>query len=161
MQTSIEEVRLENLNQELKSMEKMLQKADEYNDTLSKHINKLRAIVSSNQKVFKKFKINEECMKEILNDDNHKEILYNQLIQKIGNIENKLFVTVNLFNEYKKRVQDKSCVRDDIVESKLCNQLNALGTNLISVGNQITELREEKMAKDCETANNLHHGSCS
>ncbi|KAH8388410.1 hypothetical protein KR093_005782, partial [Drosophila rubida] len=157
---SIEEVGLENLDQELQSMEKILRKADEYNDTLTKRIKKLRDIVSSNHKVVEQLKVNGQCMEELLNGDNKNEIMYNKLIRRVASIENKLFVTVNLFNEYKRRVSERICLRDDNVEIRLCNQLNALGTNLISVGHQITELRAKKGEEDQYATSNLHCGLC-
>ncbi|KAH8311584.1 hypothetical protein KR044_007076, partial [Drosophila immigrans] len=161
MQTCNEVVGLENLNQELKNVEKILQKADEYNDTLTKHVDKLRAVVSSNQKVFQKLRVNEESLKEILNDEgDDKERIYNKLIEKVGTIENRLFVTVNLFNEYKRRVKDESCVQDDKVEARLCNQINSLGANLHSIGQQITVLRVDRKSKERELANHLDDGYC-
>ncbi|KAM8703936.1 hypothetical protein ACLKA7_008546 [Drosophila subpalustris] len=119
MQRNNEEAALENLNRHLQSMEKMLQKADEYNDTLADRINKLKDILGSNQK---------------------------------------LFITVNLFNDYKCRVKNNSYTEDDDVESKLCNQLNMLGSNLISVGNQLKLMRKDKTDRE-RSAKSLHHWS--
>jgi len=46
------------------------------------------------------------------------------------------------------------------VELKLSNQINVLGTNLLSVGNQLKLMRQDKMNKETD-ANNLHHWSCN
>ncbi|KAL7731166.1 hypothetical protein ACLKA6_014358 [Drosophila palustris] len=158
MQRNNEEAALENLNRHLQSMEKMLQKADEYNDTLADRINKLKDILRSNQKVFDKLQDNQQSIQKIFRGSNDESKLNYELTQRLANIENKLFITVNLFNDYKCRVKNNSYTEDHDVESKLCNQLNMLGSNLISVGNQLKLMRQDKTDRE-RNAKSLHHWS--
>ncbi|XP_034487950.1 uncharacterized protein LOC117792094 isoform X1 [Drosophila innubila] len=160
MLRSKEEAGLDNLNRQLQSMEKMLKKADEYNDTLAERINRLKDIFRSNQRVFDKLEDNQKSINQIFRDEGENELNSKKLIPHITSIENKLLVTVNLFNDYKCRVKDMSYTQDADMESKLCKQLNMLGSNLISVGNQLKLIRQDKTAEERD-ANYLHRWSCN
>lgn len=95
MQKNNEELVLENLNRHLQSMEKMLQKADEYNDTLAERINKLKDILRSNQKVFDKLQDNQQSMQKIFRGNSDESELNYELTQRLANIENKVQKSIN------------------------------------------------------------------
>lgn len=151
---------LKNLNRHLQSMDKMLQKANEDNGNLTEQINKLKDILGSNQMVFDNLQINQQSLGKILKDDCKNEEKYSKLIQRLAIIENKLFVTGSLFNDYKCRLKDNSNMLDNDVVLKLSNQINVLGTNLLSVGNQLKLMSQDKMKKEHD-ASNLLHWSCN
>ncbi|KAH8417866.1 hypothetical protein KR222_007411, partial [Zaprionus bogoriensis] len=152
MDVSCEVADLQSFSIQLELMEKLMKRASEYNQKLTEHIEKMKNIVKSNQVVFQKVETNSRSMKSLVRADGLDEMLNSNLMKHSANIEEKLYVTATLFEDFK----NQRCGRSD---HRLSQQLKGLGANLISIGNEIMMMRQDKAAME-SNADALYQRSC-
>ncbi|XP_064553219.1 uncharacterized protein LOC135438725 isoform X2 [Drosophila montana] len=123
----------------------MLKRADEYNDKLAVQIDNLKHVVRSNRNVLEKLRANEQHMKTLFEDQSQSE-LHAQMISHVKRLKKKLFVTLTTFNALEAEQKASVNNQDHSSESSLAQQICEIGANLISIGNELMLLREDKAA---------------
>ncbi|EDW59247.2 uncharacterized protein [Drosophila virilis] len=143
MSTIADCVELASFAQQLDNAEHMLKRADEYNDKLAVHIDNLKNVVRSNQNILEKLQANEQHMKALFEDQSQSE-LHAQMITDVKRLKKKLFVTLTTFDRLEAEQKASADNRDH--SSTLAQEICELGANLVSIGNELMLLREDKAA---------------
>ncbi|ALC46266.1 CG6136 [Drosophila busckii] len=157
MRDQLENVDFNNFNQQLNGMESKLQETDECNYRLAAQIDKLKRLLRINQIVVNKLQDNDKSIESMV-DNEHETEQHAQVMQRVTEIEKKLLATMNLFNALK--TQSNNCKdRARSSNAVLPEKLSALGGKLISIGNELLEVRRDKAAMEC-LANRLHSWPC-
>ncbi|XP_030559011.1 uncharacterized protein LOC115761394 isoform X2 [Drosophila novamexicana] len=138
-------VELASFAQQLDNAEHMLKRADEYNDKLAVQIDNLKNVVRSNQNILEKLQANEQHMNTLFEDQSQSE-LHAQMITDVKRLKKKLFVTLTTFDRLE--AEQKACVdnQEHSSESSLAQEICELGVNLVSIGNELMLLRDDKAA---------------
>ncbi|XP_017858191.1 PREDICTED: uncharacterized protein LOC108610542 isoform X1 [Drosophila arizonae] len=145
-------------DQQLDYVEQMLQKADKYNIRLVTQIDNLKNLVQANQNILHNLQSNEAHMKALL-EDNQKAELHAKMISCAKRLKRKLLVTVSLLDELEAEDSPIDCKEDQGSESSLSQQMNGLGPSLVSIGNELKSLSEDKL-NEIREASLLSQSSC-